>query len=120
MNNQRAMFASLLLALTVAACGRKEATGGTDSAAPQGAASTTGAPDAPATGAKAADKPAGSKMGLGGLMPGGGDKKSTQSVSSAGARGGLPDRDAKGGPNPGVVTVSVTAAEIADFKKGIA
>ena len=50
MNNQRAMFASLLLALTVAACGRKEATGGTDSAAPQGAASTTGAPDAPATG----------------------------------------------------------------------
>lgn len=44
------MLASLLLALTAAACGGKEATGGTDSAASQGAASTSGAPAAPATG----------------------------------------------------------------------
>jgi plastocyanin len=49
-NKQRAMLASLLLALTAAACGGKEATGGTDSAASQGAASTSGAPAAPATG----------------------------------------------------------------------
>jgi hypothetical protein len=30
-----------------------------------------------------------------------------------------PDRDAKGGPNKAVVVVTVTAAEIAEFKKGI-
>lgn len=51
MNNQRAMFASLLLALIVAACGRKDtATGSSDSTPPSGAASATGAPAAPATG----------------------------------------------------------------------
>jgi len=49
-NNQRAMFASLLLALTLAACGRKETTSATDSAAPHVAASTSAAPAAPPTG----------------------------------------------------------------------
>jgi plastocyanin len=44
------MFASLLLALTLAACGRKESSDDTETAAPQGAASTSGAPAAPATG----------------------------------------------------------------------
>ena len=42
------------------------------------------------------------------------------SVGSAGTRGVNPDRDAKGGPNPAIVTVAVTPAEVADFKKGIA
>jgi len=44
------MFASLLLALTIAACGRKETTSASDAAASPGAASTSGAPAAPATG----------------------------------------------------------------------
>jgi predicted Zn-dependent protease len=47
-------------------------------------------------------------------------KQSSQTVASAGARGGVPDRDAKGGSNPSKVTVAVTPAEVADFKKGIA
>lgn len=47
--------------------------------------------------------------------------QNTQTVASAGARGlGQPDRDAKGGANPTRVVVALTAAEIADFKKGIA
>jgi predicted Zn-dependent protease len=47
------------------------------------------------------------------------EKQSTQTIASAGARGIGPDRDAKGGPNKNVVAVTVTAAEIAAFKKGI-
>jgi len=42
------------------------------------------------------------------------------SVSSAGSRGVNPDRDAKGGPNKALVAVSVSAAELAAFRKGIA
>jgi len=45
------MLASLFLALTFAACGRKDTTtGNSDSTPPNGAASATGAPAAPATG----------------------------------------------------------------------
>jgi beta-barrel assembly-enhancing protease len=44
---------------------------------------------------------------------------STQQASSAGARGGVPDRDARGGPNKNAINVKVTAAEIEAFKKGI-
>jgi hypothetical protein len=47
------------------------------------------------------------------------ERSSDQTVSSAGSRGVNPDRDAKGGPVKTLVTVSVTAAEIAEFKKGI-
>ncbi len=47
-------------------------------------------------------------------------KQSTQTVASAGARGGLPDRDAKGGSNSSLVTPKITAAELEAFKKGIA
>jgi predicted Zn-dependent protease len=43
----------------------------------------------------------------------------TQQASSAGARGGIPDRDAKGGPNKNPINVRVTAAEIEAFTKGI-
>lgn len=48
------------------------------------------------------------------------DKQSSQVSASGGARGLEPDKDAKGGPNPGVVKVSVSAADLAAFKKGIA
>jgi predicted Zn-dependent protease len=45
---------------------------------------------------------------------------STQQTASAGARGGVPDRDAKGGPNKNALGVKITAAELDAFKKGIA
>lgn len=47
------------------------------------------------------------------------EKQSTQTIASAGARGIGPDRDAKGGPNNNIVVVTVTATELAAFKKGI-
>ena len=69
---------------------------------------------------KAADpKPAGGKFGLSGLNPLGKEKASNQTVSSAGSRGVNPDRDATGGANSALVVVTLTAAEIADFRKGI-
>lgn len=58
----------------------------------------------------------------GGLLKGisgGKQTQASQQTASAGARGGVPDRDAKGGPNTNVLTVKVTAAEIEAFKKGI-
>jgi predicted Zn-dependent protease len=70
--------------------------------------------------AKPADtKSGGSKLGLGKLSALGGEKKSASTVASAGARGGVPDRDAKGGSNSAIVAVAVTAAEVTEFKKGI-
>ena len=44
----------------------------------------------------------------------------TQQASSAGARGGIPDRDATGGPNKNALAVKFSAAELEAFKKGIA
>jgi len=64
-------------------------------------------------------KTGGSKLGLGGLGALGGEKKSASTVASAGARGGVPDRDAKGGSNSAVVGVTVTTADVAEFRKGI-
>jgi predicted Zn-dependent protease len=46
--------------------------------------------------------------------------QNTQTTASAGSRGGVPDRDAKGGPNHTIVNAKVTPAEVAEFKKGIA
>lgn len=43
----------------------------------------------------------------------------TQQASSAGARGGVPDRDARGGPNKNPLVVRITAAELEAFRKGI-
>jgi beta-barrel assembly-enhancing protease len=54
-----------------------------------------------------------------GTITGGKQQASTQQASSAGARGGVPDRDAKGGPNANPVNVKVSAAEIEAFRKGI-
>ena len=61
----------------------------------------------------------GGGFGLSGLGALGRDRSSSQTVSSAGSRGVNPDRDARGGPNKGLVAVTVTAAEIATFKQGI-
>jgi predicted Zn-dependent protease len=72
-----------------------------------------------ATSPTPATAPGKSKFGLSSLNPTGGDKASDQTVASAGSRGVNPDRDAKGGPNSAVVTVAVTPAEVADFRKGI-
>jgi predicted Zn-dependent protease len=59
------------------------------------------------------------KFGLGGLNPLGGEKGSSSTIASAGSRGVNPDRDAKGGPNKALVVVTVSAADIAAFRKGI-
>jgi predicted Zn-dependent protease len=48
------------------------------------------------------------------------DKQTAQVSASGGARGVGPDRDAKGGSNPNIVKVTVSAAEVDAFKKGIA
>lgn len=70
--------------------------------------------------AKPAEEP--KKRGIGGLAsslrPGGGEKKSAQVTASGAARGGVgEDGNAKGGSNPALVAVSVSAADIAAFKK---
>ena len=48
------------------------------------------------------------------------EKQSAQVSASGGARGVGPDRLAKGGDNPNTVKVTVSAAELDAFKKGIA
>jgi len=47
------------------------------------------------------------------------ERESAQVSASGGARGVGPDRAAKGGGNPRIVRVTVTAAEIAEFRRGI-
>ncbi len=75
--------------------------------------------DAKATDAKAAESK--SKFGLGALTSKlGAERTNTGTVASAGSRGVNPDRDAKGGPNSRGVTVTLTPADIAAFRKGIA
>jgi predicted Zn-dependent protease len=59
------------------------------------------------------------KLGLTGSSPLGQEKASNQTVSSAGSRGVNPDRDAKGGSNSTLVPVTLTAAEVTAFRKGI-
>jgi predicted Zn-dependent protease len=60
-------------------------------------------------------------FGLGALKPASSSERQTAQVSaSGGSRGVGPDRAAKGGGNPAIVKVSVSDAEIAAFKKGIA
>jgi beta-barrel assembly-enhancing protease len=48
---------------------------------------------------------------------GGGEKKQAQVVGSGAGRGLDPEVDAKGGPNPAVVPVKVTRADVEAFKK---
>ncbi len=75
----------------------------------------------PAAGAAPAKKEEPKKgFGVGGLRqtvaP---EKQSAQVSASGGARGVTSDRDARGGPNKGLVKVSVSAVELDGFKKGI-
>ena len=66
------------------------------------------------------DEPKKKGFGLGSLKQSVAPEKNTAQVSaSGGARGVGPDRLAKGGGNPAVVKVTVSAAEVATFKKGI-
>jgi predicted Zn-dependent protease len=51
---------------------------------------------------------------------GGSSSQSSQTVASGGSRGGVPDRDAVGGPNKSKLRVTITPAELDAFKKGIA
>lgn len=71
-------------------------------------------------GASSADSGGSSRLGLSGLTSMGRERSGDQTVSSAGSRGVNPDRDAKGGPVKTLVAVSVSAAEIAAFRNGIA
>jgi predicted Zn-dependent protease len=55
---------------------------------------------------------------MGALRPSGGERKSAQVTGSGAARGaGGEDRLAKGGSNPTLVAVTVSAADVAGFKK---
>jgi predicted Zn-dependent protease len=67
----------------------------------------------------AEEKPKKKGFGLGSIASslGGGEKKSGQTVASGGARGLDPEVDAKGGPNPAVVGVTVTKADVDAFRK---
>ncbi len=70
---------------------------------------------------KADEKKDEGKKGRFGLNSIGGGKQTQaqQQTASAGARGGLPDRDAVGGPNKNPLGVKISAAELEAFKKGI-
>jgi predicted Zn-dependent protease len=60
-------------------------------------------------------------FGLGSLKPASSSERETAQVSASGGSRGLgPDRNAKGGGNPAIVKASVSDAEVAAFKKGIA
>jgi predicted Zn-dependent protease len=89
---------------------------GTSNAAPAAPAKKAEPKAEPKTAAPAKK---GGGFGLAGLNPLGREKASEQTVASAGSRGVNPDRDAKGGSNSALVPVTLTAAEIADFRKGI-
>jgi predicted Zn-dependent protease len=77
------------------------------------------ADDTKSADAKKAEEPKKKGLGLSSIT-GGKQQASTQQTASAGARGGLPDRDAVGGPNKSMLAVKISAAEIEAFKKGIA
>jgi predicted Zn-dependent protease len=67
---------------------------------------------------KKADEPKKKGFGLGGIT-GNKQTQASQQTASAGARGGVPDRDAKGGSNSSTLDMKITAAELEAFKKGI-
>lgn len=57
-------------------------------------------------------------FGLGRLMPtSGGEQRNAQVAASGGTRGVDPERDAKGGSNPALVAVKISAADLAAFRK---
>jgi beta-barrel assembly-enhancing protease len=76
--------------------------------------------DGAADDGKKDEKRKGGLLGSGFRISGGSQAQSSQTVASAGSRGGVPDRDATGGPIKSRLTLEVTAAEIEAFKTGIA
>lgn len=92
---------------------------GSSNAAPAPPVKKGAEPKAETKAAPAAPAKKSGGFGLGGLNPLGREKASDQTVASAGSRGVNPDRDAKGGGNSTLVAVTLSAAEIADFRKGI-
>jgi predicted Zn-dependent protease len=58
-------------------------------------------------------------FGVTGMSALGREKSSSSTIASAGSRGVNPDRDARGGPNKALVVVTVTPAEVQEFRKGI-
>jgi predicted Zn-dependent protease len=89
----------------------------------RGAAADSGQKTASSKEEPPKEKKSGGKLGgLSGLakLTGGSQQQSSQTVASAGSRGVGPDRDAVGGTNTTRIRITLTAAEIAAFKKGIA
>ena len=73
-------------------------------------------------GAKKEEAPKKRGFGVGSItssLSGGKQAESTQASASAGGRMGVPDTNAPGGVNKTAVSITVTPAEIAEFKKGI-
>jgi len=71
--------------------------------------------------AKKEEEPKKKGFGLGGLKQAvAPEKQSAQVSASGGSRGVGPDRAAKGGSNPAPVKVTVSSADVAEFKRGIA
>jgi hypothetical protein len=67
---------------------------------------------------KKAEEPKKGRFGLGKMLPsGGGERKQAQVTASGGARGLDPEKDSKGGGNPAIVAVTLSAADLAAFKK---
>ena len=73
---------------------------------------------APADDKAKKDEPKRRSFGLGRMMPGsGGEKSQAQVTGSGAARGVDPERDARGGSNPALVAVSISAADLQAFRK---
>ncbi len=87
----------------------------------EGSAGLAGSSKAPAKDEAKKEEPRKRGLGLSALKPGATqEKQSTQVSASGGARGLGADRAAKGGSNPTLVKVTLTAAEVEAFRKGIA
>jgi len=108
-------YRPVAVTVVAGAAGASSLTGSSGSAP-----ASTAKPAATSTTSTAKPPASSSKFGLGGITSKlGADKTNTGTVASAGSRGVNPDRDAKGGSNPARVTVTLTPAEIAAFRKGI-
>jgi beta-barrel assembly-enhancing protease len=104
---------------TVAAGSSGLASGGSSSAKKSDDTAAKDSKDSKKDALPAEEKPKKKGFGLGGLASslGGGEKKSGQTVASGGARGLDPEVDAKGGPNPAVVSIDVSRSDIDTFRK---
>lgn len=87
----------------------------------EGSAGLAGSSKAPGKDSEKKDEPKKRSFGLSALKSTASqEKQSTQVSASGGARGLGADRAAKGGGNPALVRVTVSASELDAFKKGIA